>query len=340
MKITTIRQNLSGFIKTIMVATALTMSVGMQAAVLKIATAAPNGSDWMNRMNAGAAEVKKRTDGRVKIKFYAGGVMGSDSAVLRKMRIGQLHGGAFTSGALESIYKDIGAYSLPFLFRDEAEVAYVREQMDKELIAGLKAKRMVSFGFASGGFGMLMSPEAMPDFDSIKGKKLWVPENDDLSFHILKELGLSPVKLPLTDVLTGIQTQLLDVVGSSPTAAIALQWHTKVKHVYDQPLMYLYATMVIDQRFFGKLSKQDQQIVTEVFTDVYKQLDKIADADNKKAEEALKSTGIAFNSGDPAMMEEIVAKVNVINADLIKDGKYSKDMYDKIQKHLAVYRAK
>jgi len=323
MKITTIRQNVSGFMKTIIVAIAMTMSFGMQAAVLKIATVAPEGSDWMNRMRAGATEIKKRTDGRVKIKFYGGGVMGSDSAVLRKMRIGQLHGGAFTAGSLESVYEDIGAYSLPFLFRDEAEVAYVREQMDAELIAGLKAKRMVSFGFASGGFGMLMSPEPMPDFDSMKGKKLWVPENDDLSFRILKELGLSPVKLPLTDVLTGIQTQLLDVVGSSPVAAIALQWHTKVKYVYDQPLMYLYATMVIDQRFFGKLSKQDQQIVTEVFTDVYKKL-----------------TGVEFNPGDEAMMAEIIEKVNVINAGLIEDGRYSKDMYDKIQKHLADYRAK
>ena len=61
---------------------------------LKIATLAPAGTNWMNEMKKGANEIKRKTSGRVKLKFYSGGVMGNDKSVHRKIKIGQLHGGA------------------------------------------------------------------------------------------------------------------------------------------------------------------------------------------------------------------------------------------------------
>ena len=100
------------------------------AQVLKIATIAPEGSGWMREMRACAAALKERTEGRVELKFYPGGVMGNDVAVLRKMKLGQLHGGAFAGAELSGVYTDAQIYSLPFLFRDQAEVDYVRSKVD------------------------------------------------------------------------------------------------------------------------------------------------------------------------------------------------------------------
>ena len=71
---------------------------------LKIATLTPEGSMWMEKMRKGAIKVAKATDNRVQFKFYPGGVMGDDKAVLRKIRIGQLHGGAVVSGSLSRFF--------------------------------------------------------------------------------------------------------------------------------------------------------------------------------------------------------------------------------------------
>ncbi len=87
-----------------------------QAVVLKVATLTPDGSSWMRKMRAGAEEVAQATDQRVRFKFYPGGVMGNDRAVLRKIRAGQLHGGAFSGGTLTGYYSDIQIYSLPLTF--------------------------------------------------------------------------------------------------------------------------------------------------------------------------------------------------------------------------------
>jgi TRAP-type C4-dicarboxylate transport system substrate-binding protein len=86
------------------------------AADIKIATVAPDGSRWMQQMRAGAEEVNARTSGRVTLKFYPGGVMGNDAQVLRKIRIGQLQGGAFTAGGLGERYPALNLYGIPLLF--------------------------------------------------------------------------------------------------------------------------------------------------------------------------------------------------------------------------------
>ena len=75
-------------------------------ATLKIASLAPDGSLWMKEMRAAGDEIAQATEGRVAIKFYPGGVMGNDAVVLRKIRLGQLQGGAFTGSELTLVYKD------------------------------------------------------------------------------------------------------------------------------------------------------------------------------------------------------------------------------------------
>ena len=118
---------------------------------IKIATVAPDGSRWMQQMRAGAEEVAARTQGRVAIKFYPGGVMGNDAQVLRKIRIGQLQGGAFTAGGLAERYGGLNLYGIPLMFRSLDEIDVVRAEFDAEIAAGLERAGFVSFGFIEGG---------------------------------------------------------------------------------------------------------------------------------------------------------------------------------------------
>lgn len=266
----------------------------VHALTLKIATISPDGTTWMKEMRRGADEIKQRTNGRVKFRFYPGGVMGSDKHVLRKIRIGQLHGGALTGGGLEEIYGDSQIYSLPFAFRSQAEVDYVRERMDESLIRGLYQRGFVSFGMAEGGFAYLMANQPIHNRDELKEHKVWVPEGDRISRLVFEEADISPVPLPLPDVLTGLQTGLIDTVGTSPIGAIALQWHTRVKYVTDAPLMYLYGILIVSRKAFDRIAAEDQLIVKSVMRDVFKRLNRLNREENRQARQALLAQGIKF----------------------------------------------
>jgi TRAP-type C4-dicarboxylate transport system substrate-binding protein len=157
------------------------MSVSVQAKTLKIATLAPAGTNWMKEMKAGAKLIKERTEGRVKLKFYPGGVMGNDQSVHRKIKIGQLHGGAFTNGGLSHVYSSIQTYSLPMLFNNLAEVDAVRATIEPVIKQGMETNGFVVLGISEGGFVRILSKKPMQDLESIKQIKLWITEGDEQS---------------------------------------------------------------------------------------------------------------------------------------------------------------
>ncbi|MCW8840631.1 MAG: TRAP transporter substrate-binding protein DctP [Gammaproteobacteria bacterium] len=312
----------------------------VQATTFKIATLAPDGTSWMNEMRAAAKTIQQRTDGRVAFRFYPGGIMGNDKSVLRKMRVGQLHGGALTGGGLADILPEAQVYSLPFEFRDFAEVDYVRQQMDPLLMERLKSSGYIGFGISEGGFAYLMSDAPIAGIEDLKGHKIWVPEGDLISRSAFEATGTSPISLPLTDVLTGLQTGLVDTVATTPTGAIALQWHTRVRYLTDTPLMYIYGTLVLQQRAFEKLSKADQQVVHEVMGGTFKRLNRQNREDNQSARTALRGQGIEFVQSDAIALQQWRGVIGMAMEELVEDKLFDAAIYRQLQQHLQTYRSR
>ena len=209
----------------------LLFSVGAQAATtLKIATLSPEGTGWMIELRKAAKNIRERTNDEVKLKIYPGGVMGDDKAVLRKLRVGQLHGAAMTSGGVLQPYPDIALYNLPLVFRNAQEVDYVRARLDEKLMAGLRENKFVGFGLAEVGFAYPMMKDPITAVDQFQNRRVWAPDNDPGALKAYASFNISPVPLPIADVLTGLQTGLIDTIGSPSIGAIALQWHTQVDY--------------------------------------------------------------------------------------------------------------
>ncbi len=311
---------------------------GVQAVTLKVATIAPDGTEWMQKMRAGAKEVKKRTQGRVKFKFYPGGVMGSDKTVRRKIRIGQLQGGAITGGVLYDVYPDSQIYSLPMLFSGYKEMDYVRARLDRRVQQGLENGGFVTFGFSEGGFAYIMSKKPIKTIKDFRQRKVWVPEGDVITRTVFENIGVSPIPLPIADVYTGLQTGLIDTIGAPPIGAIALQWHTQVKYITDTPLMYLYGVLAIDRRAFKRIKPADQKIVREIMGQVFVELNKQNRIDNENARLALTTQGLEFVPLNEADFKYLKARVAETRLELGKKGMYTQSMYRSLIGHLAKYR--
>ncbi|MES9835530.1 MAG: TRAP transporter substrate-binding protein DctP [Candidatus Thiodiazotropha sp.] len=305
---------------------------------LKIATLAPDGTSWMKEMRAAAKQIQQQTEGRVRIRFYPGGVMGNDNSVLRKIRVGQLHGGAITGGGLSAIYRDAQLYTLPFQFRNLQEVDAVRQVMDPLIIAGLKNEGYVSFGLSEGGFAYLLSNRPVKTTNNMRELKIWIPEGDEINANMFQALGISPVPLPLTDVLTGLQTGLIDTIASAPVGAIALQWHTRVNYLTQVPLAYLYATLVLTETAFNKLQKPDRSVVREILGATFDRIDRQNRMDNEKALAALQKQGIEFVSPSADQQQAWEQHANTTLNKLSEEKLFSKAMFSRMQTLVQQYR--
>lgn len=331
------RNLLTALVLGLFVTTAATTA---SAQTLKIATLSPDGSAWMTKMRAGAAEIKTRTEGRVEFKFYTGGTMGNDKAVLSKIRIGQLQGGAITGGSLAEAAPDIQVYSLPLKFQSFDEVDAVRGKMDSELSAQLEKGGFVNFGFAEGGFAYAMSKKApVSSVPTLRQQRVWIPDNDKQSEEAMKIFQVTPVPLSLADVLPSLQTGIIDTVASSPIATVALQWHTQVKFLTDLPLSYFVGTLAIDKKAFSKISPADQAVVREVMGKVFREVDQQNRKDNLAAYSALLKQGIKPVKPSAAEMAEWQKFAALASAEMVKDGIVSTQAAQQLDVQLAAFRA-
>jgi len=311
----------------------------LEARTIKIATLLMDGSSWMRILRDGAEEIKAQTDGRVTLKFYPSGVMGTESVVLKKIRLGALQGTLLTSGSLTQYYSDVWLYGLPLIFESYEEVDYVRERLDPVLIDGLRDKGWEIFGFAETGFAYPMSMVPTPSVEAVRAQKVWVPDNDPVAALTAKAFGITPIPLALSDVWMGLQTGVVNGVNVPLVGAIAFQWHTKLKFVTDLPVLYAFGALAVDTRIFTKLSKADRAVVRRVMAAAIDEINAINRRSHFSAMEALKNQGLVFVKPSPmelARWKDLAAEAT---QEMVRRKVVSSHLYEAMRGYLSEYRA-
>ncbi len=308
------------------------------ATTLKIATVSPEGSSYMTLLREAGRAVESRTDGAVKIKFYPGGVMGDDKAVLRKMRIGQLHGAVFTAGGLIQNYPDIALYNMPMVFRDNDEIDFVRQTLDARLMDGMRESGFVGFGLSEVGFAYPMTQIPATSVAQMRQLKVWTPDNDIGSLRGFEAFQIAPIPLPIADVLAGLQTGLIDSLASPPIGTIALQWHTQLQYGLDLPLLYIYGLMAMSNKAFDRLTPDVQQILKEEFGQAVRAADAASRLDHNSARAALGQQGIEWLEPSAEERAEWLQLAELACQRLIDSGYVSAQLYQEMLDLLQQYR--
>lgn len=312
--------------------------VPAQAKVYKIATISPDGLSWMKKLRESTREIEQKTAGRVKFKIYPGGVQGDDQTVLRKMRIGQLHGGALAAGSLTKFYPDLQIYNLPLEFRNYEEVDYVRQNLDDRIIQGLADKGLIIFGLTETGFAYILSSTPVRSVNDLRKLKAWIPDNDPIALRLVRSFGVSPIPLHLANVLTALQTGLINAVAIPPIVAIALQWHTQVKYITDMPLVYIYSMLVMDRKAYERMDAGDQIIVREILGKTFAEIDRDNRRSNVAAYQALLSQGLEEVSPTDENRREWLSMAEISVKELIRIGGITTETYSILMTHLNTIR--
>ncbi len=308
------------------------------ATTLKLSTLYPEGTSVVKRIKEAGATISERTNERVKLKIYPGGTMGDDRAVQRKIRVGQLHGAIAQGGAFARHYTDSQVYNLPMVFKNYDEVDYVRKHLDPVLREGFKEAGWITFGFIDGGFAYLMSTEPVRTVAQASQQKIWLPANDPFSATLADELGVSPVQLNIGNVLTSLQTGAINALVSPPVAALTLQWHSRVTHLTDMPLMYTYGMLAIHEKHFSRLDEADQQVVRTVMEKTLEELDQSSRVDNRDAYKAVLNQNVDAVTPPAKKRREWQSYADRTTEILIEEGEVSRSLYKRLQKLLEQYR--
>ena len=272
--------------------------------VIKLATLAPEGSSWMKTFNAVNTEVMEKTEKKVQFRIYPGGILGDETDMLRKLKIGQIQGVALTSGGLSAIFKDMDVLQIPFLFQTYEEIDAVLKKMDSFFRKGFEDNGYVLLGWSEAGFVYLMSTIPIASVADLKKAKVWIWEDSPMSKAIFDEAGVKAIPLTIPDVLVGLQTGLVEVVYIPPTGAISLQWFTKVKYLTNVPLIYLAAGVVVKKDIFKQIPQTYQNFVLESFQQHLNQLKIITRNENRDAVNVMVKNGVKIVTPSKNQIDE------------------------------------
>lgn len=262
------------------------------AITIKMATLAPKGSSFMNIFDDLSAEVREKTGGEVAFKVYWGGVQGDEKDVLRKIRLGQLHGGGFMGSGLGQMVPEVRVTEIPYLFRNYDEVKYVRSRMEDRMNRLFEERGFVVLGWMDLGFIYTFSKVPLTSLDVARKQKWWALEGDPIGREMYKALGISPISLSIADVATSLSTNLIDCAASTPYGAVAFQWYTRFSYMGEFPSSNILGATIITREIWDRISPGSRKIILEVSRNAHDTIARTTREEDARCLAILKREGI------------------------------------------------
>lgn len=228
------------------------------AETLKLATLAPEGSVWYSALEAMSQDWRRITSGAIDARIYPGGVAGDDEVMVRKMRIGQLNGAALTGDGMASIAPEMRIFQMPMLIRSDDELDYMKGRLGAELEAIALAQGFKLLAWSDVGWVYLFSATPIADPDAARRSRMWIAPGDTSWSQALQGAGYKPVALPATEILSGLQSGLIDAFNTPPVVALSSQWFGQAKNMMDLRWSPLVGAVVVTKRLWDHISPAEQ----------------------------------------------------------------------------------
>jgi TRAP-type C4-dicarboxylate transport system substrate-binding protein len=269
--------------------------------------------------------------------------MGDEPQLVRKLKLGQLHTIGVTVSGIGQLVPEILVLDLPFLFKNYDEIDAVLEHLRPRFEAFARERGYEIMAILDQGIIRTFSRYPIPHPKDQLDRKVWGWSGEEVSLKNLEALKIVPVALPVPEVLTGLQTGLIDTIHTSITALVALQWHTQIKYGYWNPLRYEPAVVLFSRKSLERLpaGKREEfmEFVRRAGAPYIQRLQEIVRSQEKELMQALKEKGITITSWSAEDMKWWEERAQPLYSAFVGQF-YPKSLVDEVLGFLKEYRSR
>jgi TRAP-type C4-dicarboxylate transport system substrate-binding protein len=260
---------------------------------IRLATMVPSGTSYHHSLQEMGEKWKKASNGAVTLTIYADGVMGSEDDIVRRMRVGQLQAAVLTVSGLADIDPSVAALQkMPLVYRSLEEAAYVRGKLAPDLNQRLAEKGFVVLFWTDGGWVRLFSKESGMVPNDFKKMKIFVTAGDVTQSELYQSAGFKPVLLEWSDVLTSLQTGMVDALPTIPLHALSNQFYISTHHMLEVNWIPLVGALIMTKRSWDALPPAQQQEMMKAAVDCGQQFQANNRKENQEALESMQKRGL------------------------------------------------
>ena len=252
--------------------------------------------------------MRQKSNGRLSIKLYAGGQLGSERDTLELATFGGIDMNRVALAPLNSIEPMTIVPSLPFIFKN---VAHMRAAMDGEsgriVLDSLRKHGLVGLCYYDSGARSVYNTKR-PIFtpDDMYGLKLRV-QSSDLYVSMIQDLGANPTPMPLGEVYQALVQGVIDGAENNwPSYQEGrhfevAKYYSMTRHVIAPEIF------VMSLQSWKRLSETDREIVQQSALESVPVMRDLWDTKVRNAEKEIRDSGVEVNDvSDKTAFEERV----------------------------------
>jgi TRAP-type C4-dicarboxylate transport system substrate-binding protein len=296
--------------------------------------------DMQEKFGHKLAEVlPKATNGRVEVKVYPGGQLGSPAALIEGLQLGTVEGYENPADFFTGVDARFGIFSIPFLFRDtdHANKVLGDPEFNDLVMKMAESKGIVGVNLAVAAeslyFGAKKPLKTLADF---KGTKLRVNATPAERAR-MAALGATAVPMGLPEMITSLQNGVIDgtMSGISIYANFNLQNVNKTLTETHDTLLISYGAL--SKAWLDKLPPDLSKIIVDEARKLQPWSRKQATDEVVELREKWKKNGGEIVTLPPADQAELEKRLKPIGVEVTKNDPALKAFYDKVQQISAKY---
>lgn len=128
--------------------------------------------------------------------------------------------------------------------------------------------------------------------EDLKGMKIFNWAGDFQTLQLWKRGGFRAVQLSSIDILSGLQTGLINAIGTNPIVALASQWFGLANHMLDMRWGLLTGGIIIDNRTWNKIDPKYHEKMLEIVAEIDKEQRKTGRYKDVESIEVMKEYGL------------------------------------------------
>lgn len=306
---------------------------------IRLATLLPRGSSPFRMLEGMGQEWRKTSRAGITLTIYPDGTMGSEEDMVRRMRIGEIQAATLTVAGLSEIDSTLGALEkIPMVYHSLEELEYVRSKTQPELEKLLEQKGFVVLFWADGGFINIFSRRPALHPEDFKKMKVFVGATDQAEIGIAKGLGFQAVPLTWTDVLTSLQTGLIDAVPAPPYFALASQFDLVARNMLEVKWAALVGATVMTKKAWDKIPTDQRAELLRSAAEAGKQMQAQTRTEAGEALEAMKKRGLTVHEVSPELEKEWRQFAEGVYPQM-RGTMVPAEIFDEVRQLVSAYRA-
>jgi len=151
-------------------------------------------------------------------------------------------------------------------------------------------------------------------------------------------LDVDPIPLSVVDVMSSLETGMINAVYGPPLGVTVLQWFRRTKHIYNVPIADSVGAVLMSRKAFDSLSEADRKTLLDVAGRHLRRLSLLSRQENEAALLALQKEGLSLS---PKPTADTLRRYDELGRQARRQiaGKlYPPELLDRVEKALAEYR--